>query len=176
MGLLTLWALTVLPETLPPERRNAQSIMAAFLGYAQLLRQPRLLAYAGVGGSFYGGMFAYVAGTPVAYISHHHVSPQHYGLLFALGIVGIMVVNQLNARLRAECGVFLGGRMTQALGHEKAIGGNAQGSVMVKATPASSFIMGKTEFLLQFLVIVLDTPTHLGHGNEPFERHVHGQG
>lgn len=105
VGLLTLWALTVLPETLPPERRNAQSIMAAFLGYAQLLRQPRLLAYAGVGGSFYGGMFAYVAGTPVAYISHHHVSPQHYGLLFALGIVGIMVASQLNARLVRRFGI-----------------------------------------------------------------------
>nr|WP_278045715.1 multidrug effflux MFS transporter [Rhodocyclus gracilis] len=99
VGMATLWALTVLPETLPPERRNPQSITSAFLGYGRLLRQPRLLAYAGVGGSFYGGMFAYVAGTPVAYISHHHVSPQHYGLLFGLGIVGIMLANQINARL-----------------------------------------------------------------------------
>jgi len=66
--------------------------------------------------------------------------------------------------------------MTQALGHEKAIGGNAQGGMMVKATPASSFIMGKTEFLLQFLVIALDAPAHPGHGNEPFERGVRGQG
>jgi DHA1 family bicyclomycin/chloramphenicol resistance-like MFS transporter len=105
VGLLTLWSLRVLPETLPPERRNALSILSAFLGYAQLLRQPRLLAYAGVGGSFYGAMFAYVAGTPVAYITHHQVSPQHYGLLFALGIVGIMVANQINARLVRRFGI-----------------------------------------------------------------------
>jgi DHA1 family bicyclomycin/chloramphenicol resistance-like MFS transporter len=105
VGLLTLWSLRVLPETLPPERRNTQSILSAFLGYAQLLRHPRLLAYAGISGSFYGGMFAYVAGTPVAYISHHQVSPQHYGLLFALGIVGIMVANQLNARLVHRFGI-----------------------------------------------------------------------
>ncbi|QWT47175.1 multidrug effflux MFS transporter [Azospira inquinata] len=105
VGLLTLWSLTVLPETLPPERRNPQSILSAFLGYAQLLRHPRLLAYTGVGGCFYGGMFAYVAGTPAAYISYHQVSPQHYGLLFALGIVGIMVANQLNARLVRRFGI-----------------------------------------------------------------------
>lgn len=50
-------------------------------------------------------MFAYVAGTPAAYISHHQVSPQHYGLLFALGIVGIMVANQFNARLVHRFGI-----------------------------------------------------------------------
>ncbi|MEN9985318.1 MAG: Bicyclomycin resistance protein [Pseudomonadota bacterium] len=105
VGSLTLWSLTVLPETLLPERRNTQSILSAFLGYAQLLRQPILLAYAGVGGCFYGGMFAYVAGTPAAYISHHQVSPQHYGLLFALGIVGIMMANQINARLVRRLGI-----------------------------------------------------------------------
>lgn len=105
VGMATLWALTILPETLPPERRNTQSIASAFLGYGHLLRQPRLLAYAGVGGSFYGGMFAYVAGTPAAYISHHHVSPQHYGLLFALGIVGIMAANQINSGLVRRFGI-----------------------------------------------------------------------
>lgn len=105
VGMATLWTLTILPETLPPERRNPQSIISAFLGYGRLLRQPRLLAYIGVGGSFYGGMFAYVAGTPVAYISHHHVSPQHYGLLFALGIVGIMLANQINSWLVRRFGI-----------------------------------------------------------------------
>jgi DHA1 family bicyclomycin/chloramphenicol resistance-like MFS transporter len=105
VGMVMLWALTILPETLLPERRNQQSFAAAFLGYGTLLRQPRLLAYAGTGGCLYGGMFAYVAGTPGAYISHHHVSAQLYGLLFALGIVGIMVANQINSRQVRRLGI-----------------------------------------------------------------------
>ena len=47
---------------------------------------------------FYGGMFAYIAGTPFAYISYYHVPPQFYGLLFAAGMVGIMATNLLNSR------------------------------------------------------------------------------
>jgi hypothetical protein len=36
---------------------------------------------------------SYFAGTPFAYIGYHHVSPQLYGVLFALGIVGTMATN-----------------------------------------------------------------------------------
>jgi MFS transporter, DHA1 family, multidrug resistance protein len=57
------------------------------------------MGYAGAGGFFYGGMFAYIAGTPFAYISYYHVPPQFYGLLFGAGILGIMITNLVNARL-----------------------------------------------------------------------------
>lgn len=99
VGLLTLAALATLPETLPEERRNREPLARAFARYGLLLREPRLLAYAGAGGFFYGGMFAYIAGSPGAYITVHHVSPQVYGLLFGMGILGIMAANLLNARL-----------------------------------------------------------------------------
>ncbi|WP_162070224.1 multidrug effflux MFS transporter [Burkholderia sp. THE68] len=98
VDLFTLLALTVLPETLPRERRNHEPLRQAFVAYGTLLRSWRLLGYAGAGGFFYGGIYAYIAGTPFAFITYHHVSPQGYGLLFAAGIVGIMVTNQLNAR------------------------------------------------------------------------------
>lgn len=62
-----------------------QPIGQALIGYVQLLRQRQFLGYAGAGAFFYGGMFAYIAGTPFAYISYYKVLPQLYGLLFADG-------------------------------------------------------------------------------------------
>ncbi len=98
VGLLTLAALFTLPETLPREGRNAEPLGRAFARYGELVRHRRLLGYAGAVGFFHAGTFAYVAGTPFAYISYYHVPPQLYGALFALGIVGIMAASLLNAR------------------------------------------------------------------------------
>lgn len=99
IGLATLVALFTIPETLPVARRSRESLGRALMGYGELLRHRRLLGYAGTGGFLYAGMFAYVAGTPFAYISYHHVPARLYGLLFGLGIIGIMAANILNSRL-----------------------------------------------------------------------------
>ena len=63
-----------------------------------------MLGYAGAGGFFYAGMFAYIAGSPFAYIDYHHVPARLYGLLFAGGVLGIMATNVVNARLVARLG------------------------------------------------------------------------
>ncbi len=104
VGLLTLAALATLPETLPPARRNRESLGRALLRYVNLLGRRRLLGYAGAGGFLYGGIFAYVAGSPFAFITYHHVPARLYGLLFGAGIVGIMAANFLNARLVLRLG------------------------------------------------------------------------
>lgn len=105
VGVVTLALLTTLPETLPPERRHAVSAGEAIARYAALLRNRRAMAYVGAGAFFYGGMFAYVAGSPFAYITYHGLPPQYYGLLFGLGIIGIMGSNMINARLVHRFGV-----------------------------------------------------------------------
>jgi DHA1 family bicyclomycin/chloramphenicol resistance-like MFS transporter len=118
VGLLTLAALFAVPETLPRERRDAEPLARAFLRYGDLVRHRSLLGYAGAGGFFYGGMFAYVAGTPFAYITYHHVSPQFYGVLFAAGILGIMATNLVNARVVTRTGsdrLLRAGTITAAL-------------------------------------------------------------
>jgi MFS transporter, DHA1 family, multidrug resistance protein len=104
VGLATLVALGALPETLPHTRRNREPLGRALANYGRLLRIKRLLGYAGAGGFFYGAMYAYIAGTPFAYITYHQLSPQLYGLLFGAGIIGIMVTNLLNARFVALFG------------------------------------------------------------------------
>jgi DHA1 family bicyclomycin/chloramphenicol resistance-like MFS transporter len=104
VGIVTLAAVATLPETLPTAKRNGDRLADAFARYGQLLRDRSVLGYAGVGGFFYAGMFAYIAATPFAYITYYHVPAQAYGLLFGLGVVGIMVANFLNARLVARIG------------------------------------------------------------------------
>jgi DHA1 family bicyclomycin/chloramphenicol resistance-like MFS transporter len=104
VGILTLVALSRLPETLPAHRRNREPLGQAFRQYGQLIRGRQLMGYAGAGGFFFAGTFAYIAGSPFAYIDYHHVAARSYGLLFGLGIVGIMLTSSLNLRLVTRFG------------------------------------------------------------------------
>jgi MFS transporter, DHA1 family, multidrug resistance protein len=104
VGMATLAALFTIPETLPQDRRRDEPLWWVLLGYGALLRDPVILANTGAGGFFYGGMFAFIAGTPFAYVTYHHVSPQAYGLLFGLSVVGVMAANLVNARLVIRLG------------------------------------------------------------------------
>ena len=99
IGIVTFAALFTIPETLPAARRNQEPLGRAMARYGELLGDRRILGYVGAGGFFYAGMFAYIAGTPFAYITYYHVPAQLYGLLFGLGIIGIMGSNLLNSRL-----------------------------------------------------------------------------
>lgn len=104
IGVITLAALATLPETLSFQHRNFEPLSLALARYGQLSTNRRLLAYAGAGGFFYGGIYAYIAGTPFAYITYYHVPQQVYGFLFGIGIIGIMATNFLNARLVSRLG------------------------------------------------------------------------
>ena len=104
IGFATLAAVFVLPETLPPERRERMPLAEAFAGYGELFSNRRLLCYAGALGFFYSGLFASIASTPFAYITYHHLSPQLYGAVFAVSIVGLMITNFFNARLVTRLG------------------------------------------------------------------------
>lgn len=104
VGLTTLAALFTIPETLPDERRSKASVLGALREYGRLVSNRRLLGFAAAGGFFYAGVYAYIAGTPFAFIEYYRVPPQLYGVLFALGIVGIMAANIVNARLVVRFG------------------------------------------------------------------------
>jgi DHA1 family bicyclomycin/chloramphenicol resistance-like MFS transporter len=106
IGDATLVGLITLPETLPARHRNHEPLSHAFANYAVLLKNRKFLAYTGAGAFFYAGVFAYIAGTPFAYINYYHVPPQWYGFLFGAGIIGVMLTNTLNSRLVIKTGIF----------------------------------------------------------------------
>jgi DHA1 family bicyclomycin/chloramphenicol resistance-like MFS transporter len=104
VGIITLAALFTLPETLPASLRKREPLHHALADYGRLFRKRTILAYAGAGGFYYAGIFAYIAGSPFAYITYHHVPPQWYGFLFGAGIIGIMLTNVANSRLVTRLG------------------------------------------------------------------------
>jgi DHA1 family bicyclomycin/chloramphenicol resistance-like MFS transporter len=99
IAVATLFSLLLLPETLPKARRSPASLREIMARYGSFLSDRRFVGYTAAGAFFYAGTFAYIAASPFAYITYHHVSPQTYGLLFAAGIVGMMTTAQINARL-----------------------------------------------------------------------------
>ncbi len=55
-------------------------------------------------GFFYSGVFAGISSSSFAYIDYHHLSPQLYGLVFAVGTIGLMIANLVNSRLVTRFG------------------------------------------------------------------------
>lgn len=98
-GLLALLGVASLRETLPPDRRLTERPAAIVTTYVLLVRDRRVLGYAAAGGFLYAGVYAFLAASPFTYIEYYHVSPQAYGLLFGINIVGMMLANLLNSRL-----------------------------------------------------------------------------
>lgn len=99
-GLACLVAVRLLvPESLPPERRHAAGLVEVVRRYVGLLGHRRAAGYLLTGGAAFGGMMAYVTGSPFAYIRFFGVEPRHYGLLFGLAVLGIVAGNLINGRL-----------------------------------------------------------------------------
>lgn len=92
------------PETWPREKRAHGAVLQSFAAYGTLLRDPVTWGHMLCGGMAFASMFAYITATPFVYIEYFHVSAQHYGFLFGLNIVGIMLGNFINTRVVGHTG------------------------------------------------------------------------
>src|SRR6185436_16774412 len=62
------------------------------------------LGYVVAGGFAQAGMFAYISGSPSVFIDSYGVPAQHYGWLFGLNALGLIIGSQINRRLLAKLG------------------------------------------------------------------------
>ncbi|MEW5287596.1 multidrug effflux MFS transporter [Erwinia papayae] len=99
LGVLMLPALYWLPETLPQDKRTPASLSSAFSQYYRLLKNRGFMRFTLCLTFYYVAAYAFITGSPFVYITWFGVAPQHYGWLFAVNIVGLMVVSTLNRRL-----------------------------------------------------------------------------
>jgi DHA1 family bicyclomycin/chloramphenicol resistance-like MFS transporter len=88
-----------LVETLPPARRSGAGLGGMVARYGELIGHRAFLGYAVSSGAAYAGMFAYFAGSPFVFIRLYGVPAEHYGFLFALNVVGLMICATVNSRL-----------------------------------------------------------------------------
>ena len=65
--------------------------------------------------------------------------------------------------------------MFKTFRQQETVGCNAQGGVMMKATPAPSLVVAQAEFLFKLLIVPFNAPAHLGGINQIYQRGISGQ-
>jgi DHA1 family bicyclomycin/chloramphenicol resistance-like MFS transporter len=106
---LFVTALWKTPETLPPERRQTGGLHVTFESLAHVIRDRSFVSYALVSSLGFGAILAYISGSPFVLQDIYHLSPQVFGLVFALNAAGLVLGAQINGHLvrRLGSGVLL---------------------------------------------------------------------
>src|SRR5699024_3612497 len=130
----------------------------AFRTFGTLLRAPSFLGNALAGGLSMAAMFAYVSGSSFVLQGIYGMSPQPYGVAFAMNAIGLVPAGQINARLvgRVANEVQL---LTVAL-----VSASVAGSVLVAAAVMElplPFLLGPLFLMIASLGFVLPNTTML---------------
>lgn len=99
IGVLLIFAVYTLPETLPEERKNKGDLSSAFSKYKLLIKNRQFMVYTFCVTFFYIGIYAFITGSPLVYIQYFGVKPENYGYLFGINMLGIAGLSMLNRKL-----------------------------------------------------------------------------
>jgi DHA1 family bicyclomycin/chloramphenicol resistance-like MFS transporter len=129
-------ALLVLGESLPRERRSTGGFGAALRVYGRLPRDRAFMRYNLSSALVISGMFTYIFGSPFVFMEIHGVRPDHYGWLFGLNSLGLIVASQCN---RALLGRVAG---AQILSRALVVTASAGGLLLVAAWTGAGGLPG----------------------------------
>ena len=99
---ITVVGWRALPESLPPERRTPPHLGSVLRGLWALLCMRTFLAYAAATGAVAGILFGYIGASSFVLQRGFGLSPQQFGLVFAINSVGIFVASNLTRRLASH--------------------------------------------------------------------------
>ena len=85
-----------LPESRQPDPTFSLRPRTILSNFAGVLKQPQFITYALAGAIAAAGLFAYLAGSPIVFISIFKVSEKQYGWIFAIIAAGLITSSQLN--------------------------------------------------------------------------------
>lgn len=105
-----------LPETLKPELRQPLRPRSVLANYGRVLCHRRAMSSLLASTFASAGLFAFISGSPYVYITYFGVPAQHYGLLFGMNVLLLMLTNWVNGRVvkrvgllrMLRCGLVLG--------------------------------------------------------------------
>ena len=100
---LAIWRV---PETLQKSRRLNVPAKELAATYISVLKNRNAMGCILCHGFFFGGMFAFITGSPFVYIELYGVDPESYGLLFGLNIFAMGIMNMVNIRLIGRMPLF----------------------------------------------------------------------
>ena len=93
-----------LKETLPPAARQRGGLRTTLRVLAVLLRDRRFVGLTIVYGLSFGALFAYIAGSPFVLENIFGLSPQLYGVVFAVNAAALVATSQVGVHLLARHG------------------------------------------------------------------------
>ncbi|MBD1556453.1 Bcr/CflA family multidrug efflux MFS transporter [Vibrio sp. S9_S30] len=96
-----LWKI---PETLAAENRQPLNFRTSLRNYAKLFRNPVALGLILASAFSFSGMFVFLTAGAFVYIDLYHVTPEHFGYLFGLNIICMILMTILNGRIVKRVG------------------------------------------------------------------------
>lgn len=94
--------LMFLPKGYIPDSSVSLHPLRILKGYKEVFQVKQFRTYALAGAFTFAGLFAYVAGSPVIFLNYFKVTPQMYGLIFAVLTGGFIGSNQINILLHRK--------------------------------------------------------------------------
>lgn len=103
-AVMLISALVFLPETLPPARRHERGATTVWQRYRSVLSDRVFIGVLIIGGMTFSGLFSYLSSSSFLFQLDYALSPQEYGLMFAVNSLGVVVGVQTASRLAARFG------------------------------------------------------------------------
>lgn len=88
-----------LPSSYTPDRSISLKPRPILTNFGRVLREPQFYTYALTGAIAFSGLFAYVSGSPMLFMTVFGTSEQQYGWIFAFLSVGFIGSSQVNTLL-----------------------------------------------------------------------------
>jgi DHA1 family bicyclomycin/chloramphenicol resistance-like MFS transporter len=103
-AVMLVCAIVLIPETLPPARRQDRGATTALQRYRSVFSDRVFVGVLIIGGMSFSGLFSYLSASSFLFQSTYGFDAQLYGILFAVNSVGLVIGNQAAARLAARFG------------------------------------------------------------------------